>query len=165
MAWSGGHSWDLGDRWGYLDGEAGRQLGTGLLTVHTCSEGHSGWGLGGKVQVMVNELAPLHEHKGPAPVGGQPLIGEAHNLVGDGPDLVERWSTWGMGPQTSHAGVNTVSPPLLPSPPYSYLVPPTAWLSCVGGWPPRVAPEDSRSREGERPGWLAGILQLFQRGK
>lgn len=36
---------------------------------------------------MINELAPLHEHEGPALVRGQPLIGEAHNLVGDSPDL------------------------------------------------------------------------------
>lgn len=72
---------------GYLDGEARGQLSTGLLTVHACSEGHSGWRLWGEVQVMVNELAPLHEHEGPAPVGCQPLPGEAYNLVGYSPDL------------------------------------------------------------------------------
>lgn len=77
---------------------------------------------------MVNELAPLHEHKGPAPVGGQPLTGEAHNLVRDRSDLVGREISVGHpGPsqQIAPAGVNTVSP-LLPSPPQPYFVPPPA---------------------------------------
>lgn len=94
--------------WGYLDGEAGRQLGTGPLAVNACREAHSGWGLGGEVQVVVDELAPLHEHEGPALVGGQPLLGEAHDLVGDGPDLVGkevsvRGGLWTLKPRTQGA--------------------------------------------------------------
>ena len=66
----GGHIRSLGVGGKYLDGEAGGQLGTGPLTVDAHSEGHSGWGLRDEVQVVVNELAPLHEHEGPALVGG-----------------------------------------------------------------------------------------------
>ena len=40
---------------------------------------------------MVDELAPLHKHEGPAPVRGQPVAGEVHNQVGDSPDLVGRY--------------------------------------------------------------------------
>lgn len=143
-AWRPG-AWEIG--WGYLDGEAGRQLGTGLLAVNACSEAHSGWGLGGEVQVVVDELPPLHEHEGPALVGGQPLLGKAHDLVRDCPDLVGKEGSVGWmgssgprnpglrGQQVASARVNTVSPsPALPSP---FLLCPTSpgCHSQDGLWP------------------------------
>lgn len=80
----------------YLGGEAGGQLGTGALTVDTLREGYSGWGLRGKVQVTVNELATLHELKGPAVVGGPPLAAEVHDMVGDSLDLLGRAISVGL---------------------------------------------------------------------
>lgn len=138
----------------YLGGEAGGQVDTGALTVDTLSEGYSGWGLRGEVQVTVNELATLHELKGLAVVGGQPLTAEVHDMVGDSLDLVGEQSVWGCDPthvranpglrgrQVAPAGVNTISPPLPPSPPLSCFVPLPMWLlflqRCSPAWLLRI---------------------------
>ena len=47
----------------YLDGKARGLLGTAGVTVHLATEGDSGWGFRTEIQVMVNKLAPLHEHE------------------------------------------------------------------------------------------------------
>lgn len=49
--------------WLYLDGKARGLLGTAGVTVHLATEGDSGWGVWTEIQVMVNKLAPLHEHE------------------------------------------------------------------------------------------------------
>ena len=91
----------------YLGEEAGGQVDTGALTVDTLSEGYSGWGLRGEVQVTVNELATLHELKGPAVVGGQPLAAEVHDMVGDSLDLVGRAISVGLRPHTCQSQART----------------------------------------------------------
>lgn len=71
----------------YLDGKAGRLLGTAGVTVYLSTKGDSGWGFWAKIQVMVNKLAPLHEHDGSLLVQPYLLRGEADNLIGHLSDL------------------------------------------------------------------------------
>ena len=85
----------------YLDGEAGGQLGTGALTVNTLSEG---WGLSREVQVTVNELATLHELKGP--VWSEVSLSQQKCMVW----LETAWTWWGeqsvWGSDPTHVRAN-----------------------------------------------------------
>lgn len=71
----------------YLDGKARRLLGTAGVTVCLATEGDSGWGFWAEIQVVVNKLAPLHEHEGSLLVHLEPLWREADDLVGHLSDL------------------------------------------------------------------------------
>lgn len=71
----------------YLDGKARRLLGTAGVTVCLATEGDSGWGFWAEIQVVVNKLAPLHEHEGSLLVHLEPLRREADDLVGHLSDL------------------------------------------------------------------------------
>lgn len=67
--------------WPYLDGKARGLLGTAGVTVHPTTEGDSSWGVGTEIQVVVNKLAPLHEHEGSLLVHPELLGGEADDVV------------------------------------------------------------------------------------
>lgn len=71
----------------HLEWEAGRLLQAAGLTVEASDEGDPGSRLGGEVQIVINQLAPLHEQQRAVLVRGQLLIGEAHDGVGDSPSL------------------------------------------------------------------------------
>ena len=71
----------------YLEREAGRLLQAADLAVEASEEGDVGGWLGGEVEVVVQQLAPLHEHERALLVRGQVLRGEAHDGVGDGASL------------------------------------------------------------------------------
>lgn len=73
-----------------------------------------------------------------------------------------------QGQQVTPAGVNKVSPPLLPSSPLPYFVTPPLWLSFLEGWSlawPLRIPRGKRTGEARRGqvGWLRPRL-YFQRG-
>lgn len=65
----------------YRDGEAVVSLDTVLVTLHFGVLAAPHLGVGGKVQVMVHNLTPLHEEQGPVLVQNTLLIQVAYNLV------------------------------------------------------------------------------------
>lgn len=71
----------------HLDGETGSGLFTVLVTVHPFLEGEGRCCARPKIQIVVEKLAPLHEHDRAELVLGELVVGEADQLVGHLPDL------------------------------------------------------------------------------
>lgn len=91
---------------GYRDGEAVATLDTVLLTLGLGVLAAAQLGVGGKVQVVVHNLTPLHEEQGPFWVQSTFLIQIACDLIGYLAGLqVER------GEVTEHPGRVHVEPP------------------------------------------------------
>lgn len=68
----------------HLERKAGRLLQAAGFTVDASDERNTGSWLGAEVEVVVDQLAPLHEHERALLVRGQLLRGEAHDVIGDG---------------------------------------------------------------------------------
>lgn len=66
----------------YHDGEAVVSLDTVLVTLCFGVLAAPQLRVGGKVQVMVHNLTPLHEEQGPVLVQNTPVIQGVYNLVG-----------------------------------------------------------------------------------
>lgn len=71
----------------HLERKAGQLLQAAGLAVKAADKGDPRGRLGGEVEVVVDELAPLHEQERALLVRGQLLRGEAHDGVGDGAGL------------------------------------------------------------------------------
>lgn len=118
----------------HLEREAGRLLQAAGLAVDTSDEGDPGTRVGAQVEVVVDQLAPLHEQERALLVRGQLLGGEAHDGVGDCARLqdTERQGTPGT-PRASGPGRAST----LPSPPTRHRRPA---LTRGTGKPPRLTP-------------------------
>lgn len=82
----------------HLEREAGWLLQAAGLTVEASKEGGPCCRLRGEVKVVVQKLAPLHEHERPLLVPGQLLRGEAHDGVGDLTSLRDTQALGGAAP-------------------------------------------------------------------
>lgn len=71
----------------HLERKAGLLLQAGGLAVKATDKGDPRGRLRGEVEVVINQLAPLHEQERTLSVRGQLLRGEAHDGVGDGASL------------------------------------------------------------------------------
>lgn len=71
----------------HLERKAGWLLQAGGLAVKATDKGDPRGRLRGEVEVVVYQLAPLHEQERALLVLGQLLRGEAHDGVGDGASL------------------------------------------------------------------------------
>lgn len=71
----------------HLERKAGWLLQAADLAVQATDKGDPRGRLGGEVEVVINQLAPLHEQERTLLVLGQLLRGEAHDGVGDGASL------------------------------------------------------------------------------
>lgn len=67
----------------HLEGEARWLLQAAGLTVEASEEREPGSWLWSQGDVVVQKLAPLHEHERTLLVPGQLIVGEAHDGVGD----------------------------------------------------------------------------------
>jgi hypothetical protein len=67
----------------HLEWKARRLLQATGLAIEASEEGGPGGWLRGEVEVVIDELAPLHEHERALLVWSQLLGGEAHDGVGD----------------------------------------------------------------------------------